>query len=134
MPAQQPEKDLESGEGPAPINSDDQPALSPRRSIRIGTFIFVLFAVVGVLAVPTACAKRPSADAYAACAGTPPAVGWAIVLAVYTFWAFFAFSSLSVKENPVTNFDARTEKFVISVIFSSSSTMGRLTKFKEKNQ
>lgn len=48
----------------------------------------IVIMLAGLLAVPPACARRPSADV---CAGTPPAVGWAIVLSVYAFWAAFAF-------------------------------------------
>ena len=44
--------------------------------------------LVGILAVPAACARAPSPEV---CADTPPAVGWVIVLAVYAFWAAFAF-------------------------------------------
>ena len=44
--------------------------------------------VVGLMAVPPACAKHPDAEV---CAGTPAAAGWAIVLSVYAFWIFFAF-------------------------------------------
>ena len=47
-----------------------------------------LIMAIGLVAVPAACARQPSADV---CEGTPPMVGWAIVAAVYAFWAAFSF-------------------------------------------